>query len=193
MKKITTAQYRSMPWKNGAGTTIEMAVFPENAFIQNFDWRVSRAAVMINGVFSHFEGIDRSLALLKGQGMRLDIDHVVQQVDANNNIAVFSGDATTDAELLNGPITDFNLMTRRARCSHRLTHWSGDAAQGLPEGTVLVYCAQGSGKLLSNQSPVELQADETVQFSTEDQVTTYTLQPRPDSRFYCVQIFWNQS
>ena len=64
MKILRPADYRSMPWKNGAGTTIEIAVFPEQAGLDDFVWRVSRAQVVADGGFSHFAGIDRSLALL---------------------------------------------------------------------------------------------------------------------------------
>jgi len=190
MIKLTPAQYRSMPWKNGKGTTIEIAVFPGQAFLNDFEWRVSRAAVMEDGGFSHFEGIDRSLALLQGQGMRLHVDNVLQPVDGANNIAVFSGDATTHAELIDGPITDFNLMTRRSRCTHALSCWEGLASRVLPKGSVLLYCARGSGKLTGNDSPVALQEDEAIQFCAQDQDTTWSLQSAAHSRFYCVQIFW---
>jgi len=190
MKKITPAQYRSMPWKNGAGTTVEIAVVPEHSLINNFDWRVSRAAVVNDGVFSQFEGIDRSLALLAGSGMRLSVDQVMQQVDSENNIAVFSGDSITQAQLIQGPITDFNLMSRRGRCTHQLSHWQGAASRGLPTGTVLLYCARGSGTLMSQSGPVGLLEDETAQFAPDEPATAYTLQSSPDSRFYCVQIFW---
>lgn len=190
MKRLSPAQYRSMPWKNGKGTTIEIAVFPEQAFLNDFQWRVSRAAVMEDGGFSYFEGIDRSLALLQGQGMRLNVDSVLQQVDANNNIAVFAGDASTYAELIAGPITDFNLMTRRSSCTHALSCWEGEASRALPSEAALLYCARGSGTLTGDQNPVELQDDESVQFSAQDQVTDFTLHCAANSRFYCVQIFW---
>ena len=192
MKKITPADYRSMPWKNGLGTTIEMAVFPEHAFLDDFEWRVSRAAVVSDGRFSGFAGIDRSLALLQGQGMRLRIDSTQQQVDAGNNIAVFPGDAATHAELMDGPITDFNLMSRRSSCTHQLTHWTGQAIRELPGEAVLLYCAQGSGTLSTEQGELELRADETVQFAPTDPVCSYRLAAGTDSRFYCAQIFRNK-
>ena len=189
MKKLSPAQYRSMPWKNGKGTTIEIAVFPEQALLNDFEWRVSRAAVLEDGDFSHFEGIDRSLALLQGQGMRLSVGNALQQVDANNNIAVFAGDATTHAELINGPITDFNLMTARSKCTHELNFWEGAASRALPKGAVLLYCSGGNGTLTGAQSPVELREDESVQFCAEDQFSNWLLHSTAESRFYCVQIF----
>ena len=186
MKKISPDHYRSMPWKNGAGTTIEIAVFPANAGIDEFEWRVSRASVVADGGFSHFDGIERSLALLQGQGMRLTVNGADQQVDLQNNIAVFPGDAKIHATLLEGAISDFNLMTRRSVCTHQLTHWVGEARRTLPADTVLVYCAGGSGTLTSGDDVIELILDESVQFSSSDH--SITLLSMANSRFYCVQI-----
>ena len=52
------------PWKNGGGTTTEVAAFPPGAPLENFGWRVSIAQVARSGPFSLFPGIDRTLALL---------------------------------------------------------------------------------------------------------------------------------
>jgi len=53
-----------------------------------------------------------------------------------------------------------------------------------------LYCARGSGSLTGNGNPVALLEDESVQFSAHDQLTALTLHCTPDSRFYCVQIYW---
>jgi len=188
MKKLTPADYRSMPWKNGAGTTTEIALFPAHAGIDDFAWRVSRASVVADGGFSHFAGIDRSLALLQGSGMRLSLNGAINQVDASNNIVCFPGDIDTHATLLDGAISDFNLMSRRALCSHQLSHWTDATQRTLPEHTVLLYCAQGCGRLLTGDAELTLAQDESVQFSSSDPVHTFTLHADSGSRFYCVQI-----
>jgi environmental stress-induced protein Ves len=188
MKILAPADYRSMPWKNGAGTTIEIAVFPEHAGLNDFAWRVSRAQVVADGGFSHFAGIDRSLALLHGAGMRLTQDGVSQQVDAHNNIARFPGDVPVHAELVDGAISDFNLMSRRTVCAHQLNHWIGQATHALPDHAVLLYCAQGTGKLIADNAMIEIQTDATVLFSSEDNLAGFSLQCAEHSRFYCVQI-----
>ncbi len=66
--------YRRMPWKNGAGETVEIAVSPEGAALFDFDWRISMATVATDGPFSIFPGIDRTLSILEGNGMSLSID-----------------------------------------------------------------------------------------------------------------------
>ena len=45
MRLLRAATHRRMPWKNGAGVTTEIAVFPESAGLDDFEWRLSMATV----------------------------------------------------------------------------------------------------------------------------------------------------
>jgi len=54
MKLIPADAMRRMPWKNGGGVTTEIAIAPEGATLDNFDWRVSTAQVDAAGPFSRF-------------------------------------------------------------------------------------------------------------------------------------------
>lgn len=69
---IPANEYRRERWKNGLGWTREIMRWPEEA--QAWDWRVSIAEVDKGGPFSRFEGCDRELVLLAGEGMRLHFD-----------------------------------------------------------------------------------------------------------------------
>jgi environmental stress-induced protein Ves len=62
--------YARMPWKNGGGQTTEIAV-SAGASLADFDWRVSIAEINADGPFSAFAGVDRTLVLLSGAGVRL--------------------------------------------------------------------------------------------------------------------------
>ena len=62
-----------MPWKNGGGETMEIAVSPEGSGLDRFDWRVSMARIARDGPFSDFADVDRTLAILDGAGLRLAI------------------------------------------------------------------------------------------------------------------------
>ena len=53
-----------MPWKNGGGETLELAIAPAGAGLEDFAWRISSARVGAAGPFSACAGVDRSLALL---------------------------------------------------------------------------------------------------------------------------------
>ena len=107
-----------VPWKNGGGSTTEIAVFPPDAGFTDFDWRVSLATIGADGPFSVFPGVDRTLALVEGHGVTLDIDGEPALVSTAEPVVSFEGDARVSAKLNRGPTTDFNAMTRTDRCYH---------------------------------------------------------------------------
>jgi environmental stress-induced protein Ves len=102
-----------MPWKNGGGVTTEIAAHPAGAGLDAIDWRLSLAEVAVDGPFSRFPGIDRTLVLLDGAGMRLESDGHAVELRAPYEPYDFSGDVEVDCRLLAGPVRDFNLMLRR--------------------------------------------------------------------------------
>jgi len=113
---LRAADYRRMRWKNGGGTTTELAVHPEAGGDAGgaFDWRISIADIEIDGAFSTFVGCDRHIALLDGIGMELTIDGADPlRLDQRLRFTPFAGDAQTYAKLLSGPVRDFNVIVRR--------------------------------------------------------------------------------
>ncbi len=71
---LKAENHRRMPWKNGGGVTVEIAIHPQGASVDDFDWRVSMATVASDGPFSVFPGIDRTLSVLEGDGILLDVE-----------------------------------------------------------------------------------------------------------------------
>lgn len=63
-----------MPWKNGGGVTRELVKLPHPTDPARFLARLSIATVATSGPFSAFPGIDRTLLMLEGRGMRLSLD-----------------------------------------------------------------------------------------------------------------------
>ena len=121
MRIIRAHQCRTTPWKNGGGSTTEIAAAPEGASLETFDWRISMARVASDGPFSSFPGIDRTLAIVKGNGMILTIgSNAPVMLSSGTEPASFAGDTPTSARLTNGEIIDLNIMTRRDRFGHRL-------------------------------------------------------------------------
>ena len=114
-----------MPWKNGGGETIEIAVFPEGATLDSFDWRISMASVASDGPFSEFANIDRTLSVLTGEGIALKIGRMTYTLTQETPPLAFAGDAPTTGTLVSGPITDLNVMTRRGVCAHSVERFSG--------------------------------------------------------------------
>jgi len=169
---LDPATARAMPWKNGGGSTVELAISPVGAGLEDFAWRISTAQVAVDGAFSSFPGADRSLAVLAGNGLRLQReDGRVETLHSDGAIAVFGGEETISAQLLDGPITDLNLMTRRGLWTHRVQvlKWQGtrglandaavlllwNAAQSAVEvkaGGAMHPLAAGNGLLIENET-----------------------------------------
>ena len=74
MRHLRSSDYRIMPWKNGGGSTTEIAICPEGSGIPGgqFRWRVSIADVVADGPFSRFSGYDRHIMVVEGAGMTLN-------------------------------------------------------------------------------------------------------------------------
>ncbi|PDS42981.1 HutD-family protein [Rhizobium anhuiense] len=147
MRILRAGDCKRMPWKNGGGETVEIAVSPENAGLAGFDWRVSMATVATDGPFSIFPGIDRTLAILDGNGMVLDIEGStpVLLTTASDPLA-FPADIPVAARLQDGAITDLNVMTRRDGLAHRLVRIDvdGSSTLPLPPSTCLFLCHGGA-------------------------------------------------
>lgn len=111
---------RAAPWKNGGGSTMEIAISPAGASLMEFDWRISLATITASGPFSSFPGIDRSLMLLDGDSVQLTLDGTRKvTLSAAQPMLWFPGEAVVSAQV-KGATTDFNVMTRRDRCRHQL-------------------------------------------------------------------------
>jgi environmental stress-induced protein Ves len=121
MRIIRAADCKTTPWKNGGGSTTEIAASPEGASLETFDWRISMARVASDGPFSDFPGIDRTLTVVVGGGMVLTIgDRPPVTLSRSSEPISFPGDTPTSAQLTEGVITDLNVMTRRGTFGHRV-------------------------------------------------------------------------
>jgi environmental stress-induced protein Ves len=49
MRILRAENYRRMQWKNGGGETAEIAVSPDSAGLDDFDWRISMATGQASG------------------------------------------------------------------------------------------------------------------------------------------------
>lgn len=119
MRLLPAASRKSMPWRNGGGTTTEVAVFPEGASLADFDWRVSIARIDRDGPFSSFTGVDRTLVLLSGGPVVLTGPNWEQTLSGGSSPLAFDG-VDPVAVHIAAPATDLNVMSRRDRCHHVL-------------------------------------------------------------------------
>ncbi len=131
-----------MPWKNGLGETIEIARSPDGEALDGFDWRVSVAPVGADGAFSVFPGIDRTIAVIEGAGMTLDV--------AGRSVALrpgvpftYDGGLAVHGRLVDGPVRDINVMVRRGRCTCEMVLVSGTGSIAAVAATVVAYALDG--------------------------------------------------
>ncbi|EIM30472.1 HutD/Ves family protein [Microvirga lotononidis] len=143
-----------VPWKNGGGTTAEVAAFPEGATFETFGWRVSMADVASDGPFSLFPGIDRTLIVVEGDGIELDVEGIAYTLDSASPKLSFSGDDITTGHLLSGPIRDLNVMTRCGRFRHR-TRFVESGVALLAEETTVAF-------LVPLDGPFDVTLDSTI-------------------------------
>ncbi len=154
MKIARRAGHKRMAWKNGQGLTEEVAAFPAGSDTDSFDWRLSIAHVGADGPFSVFAGIDRTIALLDGPGLALDLpEEKTVELKPGSSPFSFSGDWEISSRNLGGPTVDLNIMTRRGRCTHEMRRLTLAPAETFPpSGT-----APGFGWVVFN-SPANIEA-----------------------------------
>jgi environmental stress-induced protein Ves len=145
---LSPADYRRMPWKNGGGHTHEIAVHPEGAGMAAFEWRVSVADVAQDGPFSRFPGVDRTLVLLAGNGVRLEGAGDPLDLRTPFEPVTFSGEAELDCKLTDGPVRDFNLMVRRSAATGEIIIVREGGQAIAPAQAYVCFAAMGVSECL---------------------------------------------
>ncbi len=165
MRLLRASEHRVMPWKNGGGSTTQIAVFPDGAGLDTFDWRVSMATVSTDGPFSEFPDVDRTLAVLAGAGIDLAVDgqSPVRLTPADAPLA-FPGDVPTHGALIDGPIVDLNVMSRRGRVTQRVARY-------VSADTLSIALTGDTNLIVARSDALVLQHDgQTIGLATDDAV-----------------------
>ena len=117
MRIFSPDDFVTQPWKNGGGTTHEIAREDRGGALL---WRLSIAEVATDGPFSSFPGLARVLTVIEGAGLHL---HTPEgRLDALPLAPVaFSGDTPVDCRRIAGEVHDFNVIYDPARISARVT------------------------------------------------------------------------
>ncbi|MCO5089403.1 HutD family protein [Bosea sp. (in: a-proteobacteria)] len=186
MRIIRAADCKVMPWKNGGGTTTEIAVSPEGAPLSDFDWRISMAHVGQDGPFSSFPGIDRTLSVLTGNGIRLAFgDGETVALDRAAAPFFFAADRAVTGVLVDGGIDDLNVMSRRRAWRHEVERLGGGGPCEVAAGRgLLVLVArrgnwQVNGVVLAAGDNAILPAPATVALHAESGGELFAIRLQP--------------
>ncbi|MFD5750706.1 HutD family protein [Streptomyces sp. NPDC127033] len=139
------ADHLPTPWKNGSGSTREVAAAPPGSGLADFDWRVSIADVEAAGPFSAFPGVNRVIMLVDGHDMLLTVDGTDHRLTPARPFA-FSGDTAVSCRLPSGPTRDINVMTRQGRTTATMSVLDVQTHRDIaahPDETLLVIALSG--------------------------------------------------
>lgn len=100
---VRSDEVRRERWANGGGTTRELAVAADGA------WRISLAEIDRDGPFSTFAGRHRVLTVVEGPVLDLAVDGEPHVVEPQRPFS-FSGDATVEASVPEGPVRALNVV-----------------------------------------------------------------------------------
>lgn len=110
----------STPWKNGKGTTRQIIRYPEDSTLDNFLFRVSIASITETGAFSSYPKINRSLAVLEGSDLELNLNDTIIHFIPQNTIIHFDGIDKANVTTCPNAVLDFGVMSRQGLAIHTL-------------------------------------------------------------------------
>ena len=145
IKLIKQKDYQKKLWKNGRGTTHEIAVSHSG---EDYDWRLSMADIVESGPFSQFPGMERILVLLTGSEIKIaHQDQSLEQPLPLLTTYQFSGDWQTSATI-HEKGRDFNLIYRRDKYvgSIELINSVSQAKLIQTKNMAAFFCLQGKIK-----------------------------------------------
>ena len=172
---LSPLAYHVITWKNGGGTTIEIATDPEGAGWDEINWRVSIADIRTSGPFSQFPGIDRSILLLdcpRGTEMHLTIDGKKGLMKPHEFID-FPGEAPAHGDLFGEAVRDFNVMSRRGVIRHRRGFHSVSPNEVFRMGgtdTRVIHVASGTAEMAYAATARTLVAGESIVAAGDEMV-----------------------
>ncbi len=144
-------QCPSVPWKNGRGTVRPLVAHPPNSGFDDFHWRISVAEVTADGPFSGFQGADRWVVLLDGEGIRLSTEEGGEWLlDRPLQALKFPGELSLTASLIQGPIRNLSVLVRRELYRLAVEPIEGATQRVFDQGgATLVLCLAGSALIES--------------------------------------------
>ena len=178
MEILRYSELVDVPWKNGGGITRNIALANLG---EQTAWRLSRADVATDGAFSSFAGLERILTVVSYTGMVLH--HQGGALDADPWQPVrFGGELKVFSRLIDGPLTDLNLMFDPSLCDGAVTTLRGPLSHAMtpPEAGITALHVLAGQPMLTEQSlgvgdTVFVDAATPLQLCSDDAVLEITV------------------
>jgi len=149
---LDPASYLRTPWKNGGGTTVDIAFSGDV-------WRFGRTPIVQPGAFSDYTGFDRVQVLVSGSGLVLDTPKGEIDVRQPFRPVRFSGETSIVSRLEAGPVEVVNLIGERARVKVDIAVLDEDRTLVLKPGTHIVYSPHGDATVAVHGNERKLASD----------------------------------
>jgi len=151
-------------WKNNLGESRLILRSPPDSEPDDFDWQVGTATMSGTLPFSDYSGIDRSLCVIGGQGLRIQSQLRDLILTKESEPLHFQGEeAIVGTTLGQNVMQDFNILSRRNGFSHqtrRVSVPSGGLAH--PVGDVcIIYVQTGRVSVTLDSQSVEIDTGDT--------------------------------
>jgi len=111
VQRIAASSLVKTPWKNGTGSTAQIAIHPANSSLEknDYSWRLSTAEVSQSGAFSVFPDFERLLTIVRGEELILEFSDLRKSLKPGT-VVTFHGEEQIECFIPQGPITDLGLI-----------------------------------------------------------------------------------
>lgn len=149
---LDPAGYLRTPWKNGGGTTVDIAFSGDV-------WRFGRTPIVQPGPFSDYTGFDRVQVLVSGSGLVLDTPTGEIDVRQPFRPVRFTGETKIVSRLEAGPVEVVNLIGARAKVKVDIAILDEDRTLILQPGTHIAYSPHGDATVAVQGAERRLASD----------------------------------
>ncbi|PTM40746.1 HutD family protein [Bosea sp. 124] len=147
LSPLPPASFRSKPWKNGGGVTLDIADAArpgaDPAGWEGMIWRLGRTAIVQPGPFSDLTGYERLQAVIVGSGLVLDGADGEIDLRLPLRPARYDGGLPLVSRLESGPVEVLNLIADRALCAIDLVVAAPGEGIALTAGAIHILYAPG--------------------------------------------------
>jgi environmental stress-induced protein Ves len=147
MTLLQPSGFRRSPWKNGGGTTMDIAEANRPGHAPGdwagMLWRFGRTAIVAAGPFSDLAGCDRAQVVVRGEGLVLELPDGEIDVRKPWSPVRFRGEDRITSRLEAGPVEVVNLIADREQYEIDLQALAAGAMHLCSRGTHILYAADG--------------------------------------------------